>query len=151
MILRNSLYILLRHNEPIKHQEQESGRTTIRSNPSDACFHHFLFICLQRRIPLGVTSYDLNWLAREQGFASYPSGSGSGSDLFYFRLHHTRRSSSYDVSASAPQKSYRISLCEQAYDIVRSSSKLLMFIRHRALAQLTHSSMCATISECAVI
>lgn len=68
------------------HQEQESGRTTIRSNPSDACFQHFLFICLHRRIPLGVTSHDLNWLAREQGFASYPSGSASGLDLFYIRL-----------------------------------------------------------------
>ncbi|CAH2050385.1 unnamed protein product, partial [Iphiclides podalirius] len=66
-------------------KEQESGRTTIRSNSSDACFQHFLFICLHRRIPLGVTSDDLNWLAREQGFASYPSGSASGSDLFYIQ------------------------------------------------------------------
>lgn len=72
-------------------QEQESGRTTIRSNPSDACFQHFLFICLHRRIPLGVTSDNLNWLAREQGFASYPSGSASGSDLFYIRLYRTTR------------------------------------------------------------
>lgn len=33
-----------------------------------------------------MTSDDLNWLAREQGFASYPSGSASGLDLFYIRL-----------------------------------------------------------------
>ncbi|KAI8438501.1 hypothetical protein MSG28_010985, partial [Choristoneura fumiferana] len=72
----------------IRDQEQESGRTTIWSNPSDACFQHFLFICLHRRIPLGVTSDDLNWLAREQGFASHPSGSASGTDLFYIRFRH---------------------------------------------------------------
>ncbi|KAF9816185.1 hypothetical protein SFRURICE_003736 [Spodoptera frugiperda] len=75
-----------------------AGRTTIRSNPSDACFQHFLFICLHRRIPLSVTSDDLNWLAREQGFASYPSGSASGSDLFYIRL---RRKEVMEVSGES--------------------------------------------------
>lgn len=71
---------------PTNHQEQESGRTTIRLNSSDACFQHFLFICLYRRLPLVVTSDNLNWLAREQGFASYPSGSASGLDLFYIQV-----------------------------------------------------------------
>jgi hypothetical protein len=61
--------------------ELRSGQT----RPTRA-FNIFLFICLHRRIPLGVTSGDLNWLAREQGFASYPSGSASGLDLFYIRL-----------------------------------------------------------------
>ncbi|CAG9581383.1 unnamed protein product [Danaus chrysippus] len=82
------------------HQEQESGRTTIRSNSSDACFQHFLFICLHRKIPLGVTSDNLNWLAKEQGFASYPSGSASVADLFYIQVCSFRLPDLRDVQTT---------------------------------------------------
>lgn len=130
-------------------QEQESGRTTIRSNPSDACFQHFLFICLHRRIPLGVTSVDLNWLAREQGFASHPSGSASGTDLFYIRFRHpVTRGPARDARRplrSSSQKTTRIRY-DPTPSLIRVLFRSLLVYSNRTLASLTHGSVYATIS-----
>lgn len=139
-----------------KHQEQESGRTTIRSNSSDACFQHFLFICLHRRIPLGVTSGDLNWLAREQGFASYPSGSASGLDLFYIQVARHQATLSRWRMATRPMisrhyQSSKLDIepcqnCDHQVQFTSDNNKNVPVHLNWPPVPLTHVLLCTTIS-----